>query len=285
MSNATREINRITTAIIRISVKLIVYALIILLLYEAVTKGYAFGHEIFFAESVEEAPGRDKTITIEPDTSVNEAARLLADDGLIGSEVAFIFQSKFYDYDTIYPGVYNLNTSMTSKEILQALNVKPEKEKEKEDEKGTARLKTTDDTAANSAAATTAADSAAPASAGAQKANADASGGQTAAGNAGSGQANADGAASGRAADGGQEAAGGAGSGQAANGGQASTAGDGASQSADPASQIPESTVPLTDAAGQPLQDGASGENPEDYLDEGEGDGGWIQDIGEGANR
>ena len=62
-------------------------------------------------------------------------------------------------------------------------------------------------------------------------------------------------------------------------------AGDGASQSANPASPIPESSVPLTDAAGQPVQDGDSGENPEDYLDEGEGDGGWIQDIGEGANR
>lgn len=179
MSNATREINRITTAIIRISVKLIVYALIILLLYEAVTKGFAFGHEIFYAEAVEEAPGRDKTITIEPDTSVNEAARLLADDGLIGSEFAFIFQSKFYDYDTIYPGVYNLNTSMTSKEILQALNVKPEGEKETEDQKGTARLKTTDGTAA-------------PASAEAQKANA---GAQSAAGDD-------------RKADGGSEAAG-----------------------------------------------------------------------------
>ena len=55
MSNATREINRITTAIIRISMKLIVYALIILLLYEAVIKGYAFGHQIFYAEAVEEA--------------------------------------------------------------------------------------------------------------------------------------------------------------------------------------------------------------------------------------
>lgn len=243
MSNATREINRITTAIIRISVKLIVYALIILLLYEAVTKGYAFGHEIFYAEAVEEAPGRDKTITIEPDTSVNEAARLLADDGLIGSEFAFIFQSKFYDYDTIYPGVYNLNTSMTSKEILQALNVKPEGEKETEDQKGTARLKTTDGTAA-------------PASAGAQKANA---GAQSAAGD---GQKAAGGS---EAADGGQAADGGASSGQAA--------------------QNPENTTPVTDAAGQPGQEGLGGDNPEDYLDEGEGDGGWIQDIGEGANQ
>ena len=128
MSNATREINRITTAIIRISMKLIVYALIILLLYEAVIKGYAFGHQIFYAEAMEEAPGHDMTVTIEPDTSVSEAAQMLADDGLINSEFAFIFQSMFYDYDAIYPGVYDLNTSMTSKEILQALNVKPETE-------------------------------------------------------------------------------------------------------------------------------------------------------------
>lgn len=39
MSNRTREINKITTTIISISVKLIVYALIVLLLYEAVAKG------------------------------------------------------------------------------------------------------------------------------------------------------------------------------------------------------------------------------------------------------
>ncbi|MEI3167381.1 MAG: hypothetical protein V8S58_05145 [Lachnospiraceae bacterium] len=57
MSN-TKEINRITTAIISISVKLIVYALIILLLYEAVTRGYAFGHEIFYARRWS-APGTD----------------------------------------------------------------------------------------------------------------------------------------------------------------------------------------------------------------------------------
>ena len=56
MSNRTKEINKITTTIISVSVKLIVYALIVLLLYEAVAKGYAFGHEVFYAEAVEEAP-------------------------------------------------------------------------------------------------------------------------------------------------------------------------------------------------------------------------------------
>ena len=33
----------------------------------------------------------------------------------------------FYDYEA-YPGTYQLSTAMTSKEILQVLNVKPESE-------------------------------------------------------------------------------------------------------------------------------------------------------------
>lgn len=126
MSNRTKEINKITTTIISISVKLIVYALIILLLYEAVAKGYEFGHEIFFAEAVDPAPGRDVPVAMEKNESVTGAAEYLAKKGLIKSEFAFLFQSKFYDYDTIYPGTYVLNTSMTSKEILQKLNEKPD---------------------------------------------------------------------------------------------------------------------------------------------------------------
>ena len=128
MSNRTREINKITTTIIGISVKLMVYALIILLLYEAVARGYAFGHEIFFAEAVDEAPGQDMVVRIDSKESVSDAAQFLAHKGLIKSEFAFIFQSRFYDYETIYPGTYTLNTSMTSKEILQLLNEKPETE-------------------------------------------------------------------------------------------------------------------------------------------------------------
>lgn len=130
MSNRTSDINKITTAIISISLRLILYVLIILLLYEAVVRGFAFGHSVFYAEAVEEAPGHDITVVMEEGESVSEAAKALADKGLIKSEAAFLFQSRFYDYDTIYPGTYALNTSMTSKEILQLLNEKPEEETE-----------------------------------------------------------------------------------------------------------------------------------------------------------
>ena len=128
MSKTTREINKITTTVISISVKLIVYALVILLLYEAVTRGFAFGHEIFYAEAAEEEPGRDVRVTISAEDSLQDTAAILAEHGLITNEFAFVFQGMFYDYSDIYPGTYTFNTSMTSKEILQVLNEAPEEE-------------------------------------------------------------------------------------------------------------------------------------------------------------
>lgn len=125
MGQIARGINKITGTIIGISGKLILYALIILLLAEGISRGYAFGHEIFYAKAMEEAPGTDKALTVLEGQSDGEIIRTLKDLGLIDNELAARIQMRFYEYE-IYPGTYTLNTSMTSKEIFQALNVKPE---------------------------------------------------------------------------------------------------------------------------------------------------------------
>lgn len=121
MSQTTKEINRITRTIIGICGRLIIYILVLLLLYEGVTKGFAFGHEIFYATAAAREPGLDKTVVIEEGTSVSEAAKLLKREGLIVNEYSFAIQSLFYDY-TIHPGTYKLNSSMTSREMLQMIN-------------------------------------------------------------------------------------------------------------------------------------------------------------------
>ena len=48
MSHITRDINKVTGTVIGISGKLILYALVILLLAEGITRGYAFGHSLFY---------------------------------------------------------------------------------------------------------------------------------------------------------------------------------------------------------------------------------------------
>lgn len=124
MSRTTKEINRITGAVISICGKLIIYALVILLLFEGATRGFAFGHEVFAAEPMAEEPGSDKAVIVEEGESDMDVARMLKSQGLIRNEFAFWIQARFYDYD-FYPGTYTLNTSMTTKEMMQILSEEP----------------------------------------------------------------------------------------------------------------------------------------------------------------
>ncbi len=126
-SNTARDINRVTGAIIKVSLHLIIYALVILIFYEGITAGYRFGHEIFSATAVASPPGWDRIITIGEDQSDYDIGRLLEKEGLIHNRYVFVIQSELYDYK-LYPGVYRLNTSMTSREILDALSAEPKEE-------------------------------------------------------------------------------------------------------------------------------------------------------------
>ena len=141
MSQMTKEINAITGTIIGISGKLILYALVILLLVEGITRGYAFGHEVFYATAMEPSPGTRYALTIPEGQTTAETAKLLKDVGLVKNEYAVQIQMWFYDYET-YPGTYELSTAMTSKEILQILNVKPETQETKAGTSSTRSLET-----------------------------------------------------------------------------------------------------------------------------------------------
>lgn len=64
MSNTTNEINKVTGTVIRVSWKLIVYAVTVMVLYEGITRGYAFGHDIFYSPAVAAKPGVSMRVTI-----------------------------------------------------------------------------------------------------------------------------------------------------------------------------------------------------------------------------
>ncbi len=104
--------------------RIIVYVVIGFLLFKGMTRGYAFGHEIFCPVAMEAAPGTDRNVTIEKGSSDSQVAKLLAEKGLIPSEAAFIVQAKLYEY-TAQEGTYTLSTSMTSKEIWELLEEGP----------------------------------------------------------------------------------------------------------------------------------------------------------------
>ncbi len=125
MSRATDEINKVTGTVIGLSWKLILIAVIILLLVEGAAQGYRFGYEVFSSDPVESAPGRDISIQVTKDESGLQVFKDMKDAGLIRNSYATLVASIFFDYD-IYPGTYVLNTSMTAREMLDEMSVRPE---------------------------------------------------------------------------------------------------------------------------------------------------------------
>ena len=127
MSKLTKEINKISLAVIGISGRLVFYALVLVLLVLGVRKTYEFGHDIFYAPGMEALPGTEKTVTLDGTESVADVGKLLEDAGLIRDHVAFSIQAKCYDYE-VKKGSLSLNTSQSSKEIINILDEETKKE-------------------------------------------------------------------------------------------------------------------------------------------------------------
>ena len=128
MSRMTKEINKISMAVISISVHIVLYVLIGVLLIMGAKKGYEFGHSIFYAPGIDKAPGIEKTVTLDGTESVLEVGKYLEDIGLIRDQYAFAIQAICYGFETL-EGTWELNTSQSSKEIIDLLCEVPEGDK------------------------------------------------------------------------------------------------------------------------------------------------------------
>ncbi|MDO4439110.1 MAG: hypothetical protein Q4B86_06680 [Eubacteriales bacterium] len=129
MKNDSSLIGEIASFISSIAIKVIAFALVILLLFECGKLSFGFGRSIFYQEPVEAKPGTDVVITFDKDDDMDSVAELLKDEGLIRKELPFVIQGSLYKI-SIVPGEYVLNTSMTTKEMLMKIEDTSKKNKE-----------------------------------------------------------------------------------------------------------------------------------------------------------
>ncbi len=123
--NDRSAIGRIADLLGGVAGRVIVAALLILIMVELGRFCYSFGRSIFYQETMEEAPGTDIVVTFDEGCSVDEAAGILEENGIIRDATAFTIQALLYETH-IYPGDYTLNTSMTTKEIIAEINISEE---------------------------------------------------------------------------------------------------------------------------------------------------------------
>ena len=123
---------KIALASVKLFLRILVLVLVVLAIIYFAKKLYSLGYEAFSAKPAadSEAEAKDVTVVITKDMELSDIAALLNENGLINeSEEAFLIQARAYGYaDSIIPGPYVLNTSMTVEQMLAAMSATEEEE-------------------------------------------------------------------------------------------------------------------------------------------------------------
>ena len=112
----------VTANIFGAIVRLIILGVCLFAIYNVGKKAYDFGFRIFAEGAMAEAPGRDILVSVDTDEGLTDIAKKLEEKGLTSDWMLFFVQAKLSEFKgEIDPGVYTLNTSMTTDIMMQVL--------------------------------------------------------------------------------------------------------------------------------------------------------------------
>ena len=118
-----------------ITIKIVLFCVIAIGIYRLAGMAYEYGHAVFDNEALDESPGKTVSVYIEEDDSKMDIAKQLENRGLVGDWVLFYIQTVTSEYsETIVPGVYSLNSSMTPEELLAVMSGEELESEEDEEE-------------------------------------------------------------------------------------------------------------------------------------------------------
>lgn len=129
------SLKQVFIALLNMTFRLTISCIVVVLVYRAAMYSYHFGYMVFSDATMELSPGRDVSITVETDDELMDIGETLERRGLISDAKIFWVQAFLLEYkDKLLPGVYTLNTSMTSEEMLEIMAATAEEESEEETE-------------------------------------------------------------------------------------------------------------------------------------------------------
>lgn len=120
-------------SILSVVVQILIAFVVIILIYGGATSCYDFGYRIFTEMPMSLEPGTDVTVIINEGSSTRDIGKLLEANGLINDASLFVVQEKLSEYaGEIKPGVYVLNTSMTTEKMIAIMSGNAEEEENEE---------------------------------------------------------------------------------------------------------------------------------------------------------
>lgn len=109
--------------------KIVLAIIIVMLVYKWSLTAYEYGQRVFNEPPMTAGNGRTITVVVEEGESAKEIAENLEMNGLIRDAKLFQVQEILSAYkDKMKPGVYELNTSMTTEEMMAIMSSEVEAE-------------------------------------------------------------------------------------------------------------------------------------------------------------
>ena len=126
------KLTQILATILSAIIKIAVAIWIVNFIYTKTLAAYDFGYRVFTEAPISPSPGRDVVVSYTEGKSFKDLAKTLEEKGLVRDYKLAMVQMYVSVYkDTIKPGAYTLNTSMTTEEMMKAMS--PSKNGSEED--------------------------------------------------------------------------------------------------------------------------------------------------------
>lgn len=125
------DIKQLIGSAIETIIKIVIAVFLVMFVYDTVIKAYDYGYRVFAEEPMTTGDGRTISISVGEGDSVRDIGNNLEEKGLIRDGNLFFIQELLSEYHgDIKPGIYDLNTSMTSAEMMEIMSAEPEEEEE-----------------------------------------------------------------------------------------------------------------------------------------------------------
>lgn len=124
--------SKIVFRILSISFTVLVCILVVCGLYRIGQDCYEFGYRVYTEPPVAEGKGQDVLVQVRDDMDLKALSALLEEKGLIRDANLFWLQAKLCGFKE-QEGIYTLNTSMTAREMVEALKPVEEEQEEAEE--------------------------------------------------------------------------------------------------------------------------------------------------------
>lgn len=116
-------------ATVELVIKVVVLIAIVMFILNTSIKAYGYGYRVFAEEPVSVGEGRTISVIVEETDSVTDIGQMLEEKGLIRDARLFAVQELLSEqHGKIQPGIYDLNTSMTSQDMLAVMGAESDTE-------------------------------------------------------------------------------------------------------------------------------------------------------------